>query len=69
MIAHRATLDVPDSLFRTVVCWLGKRRRQHDVRPWQRAASCRDKTVLVLRCLHDATLIPTGYRTSTKPST
>lgn len=62
MIAHRATLDVPDDLFHIVVCWLSQHRRDHDARPWQRAASCRSQAILVLRCLHDATLIPAAAR-------
>ena len=33
-----------------------------DRRPWQRAASCHDQALLVLRCLKDATLIDAAAR-------
>ena len=62
MIAYRATLDVPDAVFATVVRWIREHRKRVDQRPWQRAASCRDQALLVLRCLKDATLIDAAAR-------
>lgn len=62
MIAYRATLDLPDAVFHTVVCWIREHRRLVDQRPWQRAASCRDQALLVLRCLKDATLVDAAAR-------
>ena len=62
MIAYRATLDVPVALFRTVTGWIREYRREHDRRPWQRAAPPRAQALLVLRCLHDVALIPDAAR-------
>lgn len=62
MITYRATLDVPDAVFTTVVRWIRQHRKQVDRRPWQRAATCRDHALLVLRCLKDATLIDAAAR-------
>lgn len=55
MITYRATLDVPTSTVKTVAGWLAEHREDHDIRPWQRAASCRTQAVLVLRWFKDAT--------------
>ena len=62
MIAYRATLDVPDAVFTTVVRWIRQHRKRVDRRPWQRAASCRSQALLVLRCLKDATLVDAAAR-------
>ena len=73
MIGYRATLDVPNVVFATVVQWIRAHRERVDRRPWQRVASCRDQAMLVPRHLKDATLLDaaapdiaispaTGYR-------
>lgn len=55
MISYRATLDVPPATLATVCSWIRSHRRRHDIRPWQRAASCRVQAILVLRWLKDGT--------------
>ncbi len=72
MIAYRATFDVPNAVFTTVVRWIRRHRKQAGWRRWQCAATCRAQPLLVLRCLKDATLAAaardiavsraTGYR-------
>lgn len=62
MIAYRATFDVPEAVFNTVAKWIRQHRRLVDLRPWQRAASCRAQALLVLRCPEDASLIPAAAR-------
>ncbi len=73
MITYRASLDVPSQTL-TIVCrWLAAHRRQHDRRPWQRAATVHRQAVLVLRWFKERTdvrvlardagvSIATGYR-------
>lgn len=55
MISYRATLDVPPTTLATVSRWILDHRRRHDIRPWQRAGTCRTQALLVLRWLKDAT--------------
>lgn len=55
MISYRATLDVPHATVARVSGWLQAHRRAHDVRPWQRAATCWVQAVLVLRWFKDNT--------------
>ena len=62
VIAYRATLEVPDAVFATVVRWIRQHRKRVDLRPLQRAATCRDQALLVLRCMKDATLIDAAAR-------
>ena len=57
MITYRATLDVPLSTVARVSGWLAAHRRAHDVRPWQRAATCWTQAVLVLRWFKDDTAV------------
>lgn len=57
MITYRATLDVPVSTVARVSAWLQAHRRAHDVRPWQRAATCWTQAVLVLRWFKDDTAV------------
>ncbi len=58
MITYGATLDVPLSTVARVSGWLQAHRRAHDVRPWQRAATCWVQAVLVLRWFKDDTKVP-----------
>ena len=53
MISYRATLDVPPTTLATVSRWIQAHRRRHDIRPWQRAGTCRTQALLVLRWLKD----------------
>lgn len=53
MITYRATLDVPHETVARVSRWLQAHRARHDIRPWQRAASCWTQAVLVLRWYKD----------------
>lgn len=73
MITYRATLDVPLPTLATVSGWLGAHRKKHDVRPWQRAATCWTQAIMVLRWLLEGTEVAliakdarvsqaTGYR-------
>ena len=55
MISYRATLDVPVSTLVQVTAWLNRHRQAHDVRPWQRAATCRTQAILLLRWFREAT--------------
>ncbi len=57
MITYRATLDVPFTTCATVSGWLASHRRAHDVRPWQRAATCWVQAVMVLRRFVDGTKV------------
>jgi hypothetical protein len=57
VITYRATLDVPLSTVARVSGWLAAHRRAHDVRPWQRAATCWTQAVLVLRWFKDDTKV------------
>ena len=54
-MSYRATLDVPIAAVRTVSGWLTARRRAHDTRPHQRAATIWVQAVVVLRWLKDGT--------------
>lgn len=53
MITYRATLDVPVETLRIVTSWLRARRKAHDLRPWQRAATVFVQAVMVLRWFKD----------------
>lgn len=55
MLSYRATLEVPVATARTVASWLAAHRKAHDIRPYQRAASCWKQALLVLRWLIEAT--------------
>jgi len=55
VITYRATLDVPTQTLAAVSRWLREHRKTHDVRPWQRAATCYVQAVMVLRWFKDAT--------------
>ena len=57
MITYGATLDVSLSTVARVSGWLQAHRRAHDVRPWQRAATCWVQAVLVLRWFKDDTKV------------
>jgi hypothetical protein len=55
VITYRATLDVPAPTVRIVSRWLLAHRKQHDARPWQRAATPYVQAVMVLRWFKEAT--------------
>lgn len=55
VITYRATLPVPQETIARVSGWLQAHRRDHDVRPWQRAATCWTQAILVLRWFTDNT--------------
>lgn len=57
MITYRATLPVPHETVARVSGWIGAHRRRHDIRPWQRAATCWAQAVLVLRWFTDGTAL------------
>ena len=48
---HRASLDVPAPVLRTVTGWIARHRRRPGARPWQRAATVHHQVLLVLRWL------------------
>jgi hypothetical protein len=62
VITYRATLDVPEQTVLCVSRWLAAYRKEHDRRPWQRAATPFAQAVLVLRWFKDATDLPTLAR-------
>src|SRR3954447_14361781 len=49
-VPHRARLDVPAPILKTVTGWIARHRRRPGARPWQRAATVHAQ-VLVLRWL------------------
>lgn len=53
MITYRATLGLPYETLARVSGWLQAHRRRHDIRPWQRAASCWQQAIMVLRWFTD----------------
>lgn len=55
MLAYRAYLDTPTHIADTICCWLDVHRLACDDHSYQRAASCKTQTLLVLRWLVDAT--------------
>ena len=57
MITYRATLNVPVKTCAKIAGWLAAHRRAHDVRPWQRAATCWAQAVMVLRWFKDGTAL------------
>ena len=57
MISYPATLDVPFATAVRVSGWIQAHRRAHDVRQWQRAATCWTQAVLVLRWFKDNTAV------------
>ena len=63
-MSYPATLDVPESIAHTICLWLAAHRRAHDVRPWQRAATCRAQAVLLLRWMVAGTALTTPARDS-----
>lgn len=50
-MSHRASLDVPAPVLKTVTSWIGRHRRRPGARPWQRAATVHMQVLLVLRWL------------------
>ena len=64
MLSYPATGDVPESIAHTICLWLAAHRRAHDVRPWQRAATCRAQAVLLLRWMVAGTALTTLARDS-----
>ena len=64
MLSYPATLDVPESIAHTICLWLAAHRRAHDMRPWQRAATCRVQAVLLLRWMVAGTALTTLARDS-----
>ena len=64
VLSYPATLDVPESIAHTICLWLAAHRRAHDVRPWQRAATCRAQAVLLLRWMVAGTALTTLARDS-----
>jgi hypothetical protein len=50
-VAHRARLDVPAPVLKTVTGWISRYRRRPGARPWQRAATVHAQVLLVLRWL------------------
>ena len=62
VLSYPATLDVPESIAHTICLWLAAHRRAHDVRPWQRAATCRAQAVLLLRWMVAGTALTTLAR-------
>ncbi len=50
-MSHRARLDVPAPILRTVTGWIARARRRPGARPWQRAATVHAQVLLVLRWL------------------
>ena len=64
MLSYPATLDVPESIAHTICLWLAAHRRAHDMRPWQRAATCRAQAVLLLRWMVAGTALTTLARDS-----
>ena len=63
-VSYPATLDVPESIAHAICLWLAAHRRAHDARPWQRAATCRARAVLVLRWMVAGTALTTLARDS-----
>lgn len=57
MLSYRATLDLPTTIVRRISAWLSARRRRHDRRPWQCAATCWTRAILLCRWMCDATPI------------
>ena len=55
MLFYRAILPIPTEVVARVSAWLHHHRRRHDVRRYQRAATCWTQAVLFLRWLIDAT--------------
>ncbi|MDR7353838.1 Transposase DDE domain protein [Corynebacterium felinum] len=62
MLRYSATLDVPISTARTISAWLQAHRRRHDLRPHQRATTCWEQAIMLLRWLYEATSIATIAR-------
>ena len=52
------------SIAHTICLWLAAHHRAHDVRPWQRAATCRVQAVLLLRWMVAGTALTTLARDS-----
>src|SRR4051794_40306174 len=50
-MSHRASLDVPAPVLRTVSGWIARHRRRPGARPWQRAATVHAQVLLALRWL------------------
>ena len=48
---HRARLDVPAPILKTVTGWIARHRRRPGARPWQRAATVHAQVLLVPRWL------------------
>ncbi|AZZ43257.1 IS5/IS1182 family transposase [Acidipropionibacterium jensenii] len=57
MLSYRAILDLPETIVRRIAAWLRARRRVHDRRPWQRAATCWTQAMMFCRWMLDATPI------------
>lgn len=55
MLSYRATLPIPTEIVARVSAWLHHHRRRHDVRRYQRAATCWTQAVMFLRWLIEAT--------------